>query len=66
MADSPSEATEKNQFNLNFWVIIAVIIAIIFFFGPTIMKMFNNNSSNSFGEQELSRQSVTELLSNLN
>ena len=62
MADPPSEATEKNQFNLNFWVIIAVIIAIIFFFGPTIMKMFNN----SFGEQELRGQSVTELLSNLN
>jgi hypothetical protein len=70
-ADVPTgtAAEDKKEWKTIHWVIIAVLIAaVIFIFGPMIMKMFNNKVGQSFGEQaigqELAGQTVTQLLSN--
>jgi hypothetical protein len=68
-ADVPTDAKDKKEWKTIHWVIIAVLIAaVIFIFGPMIMKMFNNKVGQSFGEQaigqELAGQTVTQLLSN--
>jgi hypothetical protein len=58
MADDDKDSKD---WSLIYWIIALIVI---FFFGPTIMNMFNN-SNNRFGVDEIGvQQTVTDLLSN--
>jgi len=60
-----TDNTADDSSSMIFWIIIVAVIAIgLFFFGPTIMNMFNGGSSNRFGGEEIGVKTVTDLLSN--